>query len=373
MNTRAFVGPPIALAVKPEVTQSFAHALGSVGGLGLNLEGQVGLLEALAKSVTLGVIPDPALWQLAAGNVTTASQRVAADRAQLIAAGLITAQHQLTGIKFTGADFHKGGQAPFFLTFTAPGHPPDVCKVVYKPGNLQVDKLIFGRGNTNALTGAAEPSLAEALNPANDSISQYTIVAKPSYGYMQFVASAQGPQDAADVLGIYKSLAANMALSYIVGLEDVHNENVLMLKDRVQVIDMEATTGQFTADRSSGALDPTKGGFTGQLWNRALELGIKQKLLEAVADNSLASVPPTASLAAALTAAFRNVLETTASAAFDQQFGRTTGALNAARARAWSRSPPRTSTTSSSRRRTRRRCSGTPRSIRTPPRRGASR
>jgi hypothetical protein len=330
MTARALLGPEMPMAVKAEIVGSFQHALAAAATAGLDLEGQKGMLESLNKSVQLGVIPQPALWQLAAGNVAVAQGRVATDRAELISSGLITAQHNLTGIRFTGADFHKGGQAPFFLTFTAPN---DVRRVVYKPGNLQVDKLIFGRGNTGAL-GAAEPSLAEALNPANDAISQYVIIAKADYGFMQFVGS-DGPQGAADVSGIYKSLAANMAVSYLVGLEDVHHENVLMLKDRVQVIDMEATTGQFTQQGTGGMLDPADQGkgFRAQLWNKALYEGIRMKLLEAIAAKSLTTLPVTAGLDAQLIATFRAVLETSATGGFDAQFDRTKTALAGSKAR----------------------------------------
>jgi hypothetical protein len=151
---------------------------------------------------------------------------------------------------------------------------------------------------------------------------------------MEFVGS-DGPQNAADVLGIYKSLAANMALSYIVGLEDVHQENVLMLKDRVQVIDMEATTGQFTTQGTGGTLNPADAGkgFLAQLWGKALNEGIKQRLFMRALDKSLTAVPPSGSLAATLTTAFEAVLETASGAGFDAHFDRSKNALAGSKAR----------------------------------------
>jgi hypothetical protein len=106
------------------------------------------------------------------------------------------------------------------------------------------------------------------------------------------------------VIGVYKSIAAAMAMSYYVGLEDVHHENVLMKKGSVQVIDMEATTGTF--------LFPTKnadkgGGFIDQQWGKAINDGFKQKLLKSIDEGKLKSLPKLDAIESAMVTEFRAV------------------------------------------------------------------
>jgi lantibiotic modifying enzyme len=251
------------------------HLLQTENTTGLNIKDKQKLIDGILHQVELGIDLNAELWREATGHVADKIvPRVSADRALLITKNLITANHELKDIEFTGADFHKHGQAPLFLTFkTNDVDNPDPRKIVYKPSNLEVDAQLFGK----------ESSVAKALDDTGTKISQYEILPREDdrhekYGYMEFVESG-GPTTSADLLKVYESLAANMALSYLVGLEDVHQENVLLLKDRVQVIDMEATTGLFKkVHKEPGELDPSQGGFDGQLWLKALNEGIKPKL-----------------------------------------------------------------------------------------------
>ncbi|MFI5289464.1 MAG: DUF4135 domain-containing protein, partial [Polyangia bacterium] len=304
-----------AAGQKNAVMQSLAHVMGTQ----TVVEDKDGLIKEVVHKCRMGNAPDPALWQQAAINIDQKiATRVQADAAQLVAAGLITNQHHLRGVKFTGADFHKGGQAPFFLTFeTNDAQNPDVRKVVYKPGNLGVDKQLFG---------SQQGSLARALDDQGTAISNYTILTRQDaahhnehYGYMKFVESG-APTNQAELLSVYQSLAANMAVSFLAGLEDIHHENVLLLRDRVQVIDMEATTGMFSKKQNQqGALDPGRGGFLAMQWNGALR-GIKDKLLEAANSGALQSAPASGAAQAAMVTKFGQILGAAQQGGFDQSW-----------------------------------------------------
>jgi hypothetical protein len=150
---------------------------------------------------------------------------------------------------------------------------------------------------------------------------------------MQFVQSGV-PTNTNDLLGVYRSLAANMALSYLAGLEDVHQENVLLLRDRVQVIDMEATTGRFTKNHDNqNQLRANEGGFRAMLWDKALQEGIKPKLVKAARDGTLQSAPQSNAVQAAMRQTFTAVLGTAEHNNFNNDWQQQTQALGGHNAR----------------------------------------
>lgn len=65
------------------------------------------------------------------------------------------------------------------------------------------------------------------------------------YGYMQFVSTG-GPTTAPQLRSIYRSLGSNLAMAYVYGMRDIHGENFILLNDRIQFIDMEATTNTYS-------------------------------------------------------------------------------------------------------------------------------
>jgi Domain of unknown function (DUF4135) len=258
-----------------------------------------GLLETILKDTKMGASSsdvDGTVWAEAIKHVEdVVLPGIARDMDQLKAAGLVGDGAALKGVRFTGSDFHKGGKQVVILRFQEGGQEK---KVVYKPSSLKVDSLLFGKDSVAAKLG---------------NIQTYNIVAAESdddppkdlgFGYMEFVDTQGGPTDSADVIGVYKSIAAAMAMSYYVGLEDVHHENVLMKKGSVQVIDMEATTGTF--------LFPTKnadkgGGFIDQQWGKAINDGFKQKLLKSIDEGKLKSLPKLDAIESAMVTEFRAV------------------------------------------------------------------
>ncbi len=268
---------------------------------GLDVVKKHNVIANVLHQAALGAPVDAGLWPLAAANLDGVEQRVRRDLPTLVRAGLTTPHAELDSVEFSGADFHKQGQAPLFLRFTD-RITGDTSKLVYKPSDLSVDRSIFGRNDID------DKSVAQTLDPSGSYISQYRIVTAEDaqhheYGYMEFVESGE-PTNRDELLSVYRSLAQNMALSYLVGLEDVHHENVLLLRDRVQVIDMEATTGNFKIDPT----DLSKGGFVEMLWHKAINDGIRPKLQAAVRSGTLTTVPDTASVKTAMKDAFQAAL-----------------------------------------------------------------
>lgn len=322
-----FLTNPIGIAFRAD----FASMIQELLGAPLPITNIPDVIKDAATQSTAGASPNPALWQQAMQNITTkVIARFNADKAQLVTAGLITNNHQLVSIKMPGADFHKGGQFPMFLNLNVtPPLMPDPRRIVYKPSNLDVDAQLFGRNG-----------LAQALDNAGTQISQYTIIPRTDatsgerYGFMEFVESDL-PTNQTDLMGVYRSLAANMAMSYLAGLEDIHQENVLLLKDRIQVIDMEATTGAFKkAQTPTHALNPHEGGFKDMQWPFALlRNGIQQKLFDAASAKTLTSAPPTASVGPAIEAAFKAVLDTAKGTGFNASWNTHKTALDTKQAR----------------------------------------
>jgi len=270
----------------------------------VELRGVDKLIRTVVKNVMMGnpVLSesgsiDGSIWDHAIRQVKEAVlPRVADDTQGLRNSGIISATATLSGIEFSGSDFHKSGQQVVFLFFV--DDDGNEQKVVYKPSDLSVDKALFGSGQP--------ASLGSTLG----GISTYGIEAKTDddghpYGYMEFVDTGAGPTTAQDVQDIFTGLASNMALSAYVGLEDVHHENVLMKSSGVQVIDMEATTGLFTMDASVTA---TSGGFDAQLWNKCLRDGIEKRGGRASA-SQLQALPDLNATKQAMRAAFVTALD----------------------------------------------------------------
>jgi len=158
-------------------------------------------------------------------------------------------------IEIPGSDPHKGGQVVAFInyhTVTGGRH-----RVVYKPGDLSMDKVLFNDANSVAATLGngveayrVETMPADALALAHANLAHY--------GYMEFVSTG-APQTAGDIAQVYYSLGSNLAVAYVFGLRDIHGENFVLKNNAVQFIDMEATTNTysgFTAMELVGSAKP---------------------------------------------------------------------------------------------------------------------
>ena len=304
-----FLGNNHPNGFKVEAITILNHVLTAENATNVEVAKKDELIEKILHTASLGASPiDPNMWGTAVGNIQgKIIPRLNAENANLIAAGLITANHTLKKVEFTGADFHKNGQMPVFCIFDTDGvnHPADPRKIVYKPGNLAVDRTLYNRVG----------SLASALDPTGDQIPTYTLIDgvdarlgqnNEHFTLMEFVKSAV-PTNTADLTGVWASIGANAAMAYAVGLEDMHNENILLLKDRIQVIDMEATTGRFTT-------------FSAMLWNKAINEGIRPKLEDAARNGILASGTTQGQCTGAAQSAFKDTLDRYQNVGFDADF-----------------------------------------------------
>lgn len=317
-TTNTFLGPNHPNLLQTEAITILNHLLTAEETNNIEIAKKDELMEKIIHTASLGQSPiDPDMWGTAVGNIQSKIiPRLNAERANLIDAGLITANHTLKKVEFTGADFHKHGQIPIFCIFDTDGviNPPDPRKIVYKPGNLAVDRALYNRAN----------SLANALNPEGDQIPTYTLIDAEDadhehFTLMEFVKS-DVPRNTADLTGVWASIGANAAMAYIVGLEDIHNENVLLLQNRIQIIDMEATTGRFTT-------------FSAMLWNKAINEGIGPKLQSAAREGMLTSGTTNEECQTAAQRAFRDTLSRYQNVEFNAEYTRARDTLAGSRTR----------------------------------------
>lgn len=151
-------------------------------------------------------------------------------------------------IKIPGSDPHKGGQVVAFINYHNLLVPNTTVRIVYKPGNLRFDQLLYDSAGSVAATLGGDlasyriaPQGPDALAAANPKLQHYA--------YMEYVRSGT-PATAADLRGVYRSLGANLAMAYVYGLRDIHHENFKLLQDKIQFIDMEAGTSTYTGFNS---------------------------------------------------------------------------------------------------------------------------
>ncbi|MGC9420385.1 MAG: DUF4135 domain-containing protein, partial [Rhodovulum sp.] len=194
-------------------------------------------------------------------------------------------------VEIPGSDPHKGGQVVVFVNYRTRGGRD--LRVVYKPADLTIDSLLYNDADSVAANLGTDLSSYRMLSRTDDTAD----VRHRHYGYMEFVKSG-GPQSAAQLRSVFRSLGANLALAYVFGLRDIHKENFLLLDDRIQFIDMEAATGRFTG---FGTMDMDE--LTGRLCEK-----IADSLRGLGRDAARAEVPSTDDLKSEIRAGFRDKL-----------------------------------------------------------------
>lgn len=283
--------------------------------LGVAIDGLDSLVISAVKDTKLGVdsgVIDGSIWEQAINEVrNNVSKNITKDLAEMKSSGLLGPTATLAGIRFTGSDFHKGGKQVLILRFIDGGKEK---KVVYKPSSLAIDAMLFGSdGVASKLEGVDTYRIVPIMTkdvPPEDT----------GRGYMEFVDTGGGPTGKDDVLDIYASMGGAMAMSYYVGLDDVHQENVLLKKNSLQVIDMEATTGLFVLNtdylapkenpEEDDKVDPQKckkGGWADQLWTKSLE-GIRKTIERDIQDGKVTTLPTTPEALNALFKGFSDVI-----------------------------------------------------------------
>ena len=169
--------------------------------------------------------------------VTEFRDRLAADR-ELLAerfgvSGPATAVRPLT------EDTHAGGRSPFAVTF-------ETGRVVYKPRP------------TNGL--ATLSRVVDRLVDETDlpRIPVPTTVSRDDYGWVEHVAS-RPVSDEAGVERYYRRAGTLVCLCRVLGLDDIHAENLIAVGNRPTVVDAETILSPAIAPRNVPFDDDTAG------------------------------------------------------------------------------------------------------------------
>jgi hypothetical protein len=286
-------------ATKGEYIQNVLDELDDVAtSTGVAIDGLEKLVKSIASDAKMGADSgdlEGTVWEQAIAHLTTTVlPGIQRDAGTMERSGLLGRGATLAGVEFTGSDFHKGGKQVLILRFDDNGREK---KVVYKPSSLMVDSLLFGDDGVASTLG--EVSTYNIVPMTTDTRPKQDL----GYGYMEFIDTGGAPSGATDVVGVYEGVAANMAMSYYVGLDDVHYENIIVKKGGVQIIDMEATTGVFN-DKGN----PNLGGFYDQLWNKAIYEGVRVELIKAIDAGTLTALPGDDEVRRAMVDKFKSVL-----------------------------------------------------------------
>ena len=208
---------------------------------GITLKGWDAISNHIIIRSNSGIPIPPAIfeqtfWQI----IMTAIPRIKRDLNIIKQNNLITEDAtRIIQIELSGGDSHKMGQTPLFVTFN------DGKRIVYKPNSLEMDAALFRQGDSAA---------SQLSVQGGQQIPQYNILpltdndTQDKYGYMEFIDSTVTPPDGQgkeQIFQIFRSIAANMAFSYLFGLADIHQENFILHNNSLQLIDMEVVTGVY--------------------------------------------------------------------------------------------------------------------------------
>ncbi|NCC04528.1 MAG: type 2 lantipeptide synthetase LanM [Proteobacteria bacterium] len=169
----------------------------------------------------------PVLWRLVhtVAKTTTAAyievlSRVHTDRKKIEAEFGLCCETNLTNITWGTGDTHCGGKAVALLHFG------DQI-VVYKPRPLQADKAYNGFLDWFA-------TLTEQDTPCS-----YKVVDCGSYGYVTFIP-ATFAKNREDISNFYRKIGMLIAISWVLGIRDLHYENLIASGSEPFLIDIES-------------------------------------------------------------------------------------------------------------------------------------
>ncbi|WP_395359202.1 type 2 lanthipeptide synthetase LanM family protein [Streptomyces sp. YH02] len=180
----------------------------------------------------------------AADAVAEALERLADDRALLIASGLLAESGgdpgPLVGIEPGAGDGHRGGRSVILLRFA------DGARLVYKPRPLAVHRHFNDLvAWFNGLPGTVDLRTLRLLD-------------RGAYGWVEFVA-ARPCASAAEVETFYRRQGALLALLHLLDGTDLHHENLIAVGAHPVLVDVETLfhpplPGSGTADPAARAL-----------------------------------------------------------------------------------------------------------------------
>ncbi|WP_445151354.1 DUF4135 domain-containing protein [Baekduia sp. Peel2402] len=169
-----------------------------------------GALLAEFPALTYVLSARMATWATSVATAIVETHRLATQRTAALGIAPAATLHRVGS---SGGDVHDGreGMVLGFADHT----------FVFKPRDLRVDELVGRVARTVGLL----PRIPETIST-------------PSYGCARFEAEATDRSDR-DVKSLYESLGHALALSYVLGLRDLHAENVVLARDHLVLIDLE--------------------------------------------------------------------------------------------------------------------------------------
>lgn len=181
----------------------------------------------------------PALWRListVARNSVDACQetlqRVARDRNDLEKTLLINKKSKLRSINWGTGDAHCGGRVVALLHF-------EEGSLVYKPKDMTADKAY------NDFVAWYSRNCDGLL------LSNYPVLTRDKYGYKMFV-EAKPCTSLDEVKAFYSKLGSLIALAWVLGITDLHHENIIASGSEPYLIDVEVMLSRPVRYRSKG-------------------------------------------------------------------------------------------------------------------------
>jgi type 2 lantibiotic biosynthesis protein LanM len=152
-------------------------------------------------------------------------RRLAASRQELQQHFGIAPEAVLHKVQLNLSDPHRGGRAVAILSF-GELHSDDVCRVVYKPKDMQVDQTY--------------QEFLQTLNEASNlpPLRRLTVLSRDGYGFMEWVEHRLCRGDD-ELAAFYTNAGRTMAVLHILGCTDCHYENLIASDDQLVLVDTE--------------------------------------------------------------------------------------------------------------------------------------
>jgi hypothetical protein len=152
-------------------------------------------------------------------------------------------QVRVTDIEIDGSDLHDRGLGAIFVKFTKPLGPPGSMfadktnfKTVVKPEDRSIEKSLFG---TDPSSLASRMDRLAGLDPT-ERIAKIKMQTHALHGTLiEFVAGTAARQLDGARAQMSPAGREAMALAYVAGLSDVHQDNVIWVNDRPYFIDAD--------------------------------------------------------------------------------------------------------------------------------------
>jgi hypothetical protein len=175
-------------------------------------------------------------------------------------------QVQVTDIEIDGSDLHDHGLGVMFVEFTKPLGPPGSMfadktqfKAVVKPEDRNIEASIFG---TQAGSLASRLDRLAGLDPT-ERIAKIKMETHATYGSLiEFVSGIAARKLPGKQAQMSPAGREAMALAYVAGLSDVHQDNVIWVGDRPHFIDADNALNASRVGLTATGMFENQSGFT---------------------------------------------------------------------------------------------------------------